>query len=315
MRLLTIDEEIKHKLSWLQTELEYNAADGMYSVHKMAENIFKEIFNIIHKNASFYNVNTKAPNIKGIDIRSDNIHCIIQITSENSKNKIISTLKCCDIESNKGYKLIILIITKKKVKIKGKIDNCLYINFNCDEDVWDLKKLIRVIGDVPVIKKEKIRDFLNRAIGASPVREENESALERVIQLLSEEDKEYENIEEPTLPFDISQKINYNDLQMRYSLISDLCGGLAVVSRVYDRYEQEGENKRKSVINAIRREYNLLADEYKGIELYDLLVKNIESRISFSTGLFNIKKEDVTRYCDMLVVDTFLKCKVFKKPI
>ena len=313
MRALTIDEEIKGKLALFTTELELNAADGMYSGHKSAENIIRELLNIVYDGAEFYNINVISSNVSGYDLRCDKLRCIVQITAENTKDKILSTIRLCDTEECKGYKLIIIIIASKKRRIRIGNMCCTYVAFNYGDDVWDMGRLSRILGSLPIKKKEAVQKFLARTIVSSSARDENESALECIIKLLSQEDNEEE--EGIALSFKIEQKIACNDLNMRRSLIADVSGGLAVVERVYQLFEQEDLNKRKSVINAIRREYNLLADELKGVDLYDALVERIVSQVSYAAGLYGIKKEDVVRYCDMLIVDAFTNCKIFKKTI
>lgn len=314
MRQLEIDNEIKGRLSLLCVMMSIHSADGMFSIHRVAENVFRDLLNIVYPDAFFVNANLAQPNAPGLDLVSHNKKMIVQVTTENTKKKIEKTIEKCDLEKYKGYRLVILLVVERKIAVRCLTKKVSYLKFTLKEDVWDIKTISRLLGNLSVDDLERAKLLLEKSVGFSPPCDENESALEQIIQIFSKEDRHDDADDEVGLPFGIDKKINHNALDMRYSLISDRFGSSAVVNRVYERYEQEGENKRKSVIGAIRREYLLLADEIRGVDLYDKLLDNIVNRISYATGLLEIKREDVIRYCELLMVDAFVKCKIFKKP-
>lgn len=314
MRMMGIDASIKGRLALLCLIMSLHAADGKHSIHRVAENVFRDLLNVIYRQADFVNANLSLPNAPGFDLVSHKNRILVQVTTENTKDKIISTVEQCDVNTYKGYRLIILIIVEKKVSIRKFSRKNAFVEFNLKEDVWDMRAFARRTGDLSIDDMEKVKRILDKCIGFSAPMDENESALEQIIQIFAREDADSDENDCVVDTFEIDCKININNLNMRYSLILDRCGSSSVVSRVYDRYEQEGVNKRKSVISTIRREYLMLADSLSGADLYDKLLDNLVNRISYATSLMGIKKEDALRYCELLMVDAFVKCKIFKKP-
>lgn len=314
MGRMDVDDRIKDRLAHLARLVELYAADGKFSFHKNVENTIRDLLNIL-LNEELENANITKSNIAGFDLISAKSRTIIQVTGEYSSDKIKSTIESCDVEKYEGYKLqfVFLVTRRKRLSKKERVLN--YIEFNQSEDVFTLSDISKKISDSKIDIMKEIDNLLQKEIGYTTPRVENEQALEQIILLLAEADnvEAFDEQREP-LPFEIIDKIQYNGLEGRTSFISDRCGSLKTVERVYARFDETGKNKSRSVSRIIHRIYIKSKDEKNGVVLFDDMLDKLREKIQFAASMRGIDSGDLTWYCDLLLTDAFVKCRVFENP-
>ncbi len=131
------------------------------------------------------NANFEKQNVAAIDLFDDEKQLVIQVTSDNSSEKVHDTIK----SFNKGNlfqsydRLIMLVITSKKdfPKVKfGKVGEAI---FDKKHDIIDLADLLKDIEDFKLPKLEEVKDFI-----------EKEVALKAPLQKRKKESNEVESI-------------------------------------------------------------------------------------------------------------------------
>lgn len=87
-----------------------------------------------------------------------------------------------------------------------------------------------------------------------------------------------------------------------------------LIEKLYSNYDEMGVNKSLAVLNTFRKEYidNML--KYKGDELYKIISKNIIEKIKTLNCVENISEEALSLCVDILMVDAFIRCKIFENP-
>ena len=75
-----------------------------------------------------------------------------------------------------------------------------------------------------------------------------------------------------------------------------------------------GNNKSYAVLQTIKKKYLELKSKFSGDELYQAIAQNIKEKLSLSANLKQFYDDDLELYVDIILVDAFIKCKIFEKP-
>ena len=57
-----------------------------------------------------------------------------------------------------------------------------------------------------------------------------------------------------------------------------------------------------------------MKSKFSGDELYQAIAQNIKEKLSLSANLKQFYDDDLELYVDIILVDAFIKCKIFEKP-
>lgn len=140
----------------------------------------------------------------------------------------------------------------------------------------------------------------------------------KIIGVIAANEKMHEEAEVPdTIPFDIQQKIDFNELNDWNEIIHEFGYLAAEVDKIYEEYDRIGKNTSNAVMHWLRYQiYFKLSKKYKGDDLFNQivdkmlhLVKN-DPEYDEAMGL-----EVLTENVYIVLVHAFMKCKIFKKPV
>lgn len=146
-----------------KTKIHLNNKLGLYNLSTLSENIIRDLFNIIFEkdNYSFQNANLFTPNVDSMDLKDEINKVAVQVTTNNTYNKIKHTVNL--FVENQHYlkydKLLIVIIDERKGKRSNYKHN--WYEFNI-ENVLYLDDIIKLIKDLPFDKISSIRFFLEK---------------------------------------------------------------------------------------------------------------------------------------------------------
>ena len=83
----------------------------------------------------------------------------------------------------------------------------------------------------------------------------------------------------------------------------------------YAEFDKQGSNKSLSVFQVIKNQYTILLPESKSShDLFFNIVDNIVNIIMKSINYKEIPFEELEMCVHILVVDAFIRCKIFKNP-
>lgn len=156
-------KDIVENLTILKTKIELLNSISYYDINITSEYFYSNLLNMIY-GYKLTNANAITKNIKAIDLIDDENKISVQVTSDNSSNKIRETIK--KFEESEQYKkydrLIFLILTQKK-KYKANFSS-KYFKFNTENDIWDIKNICTFLKDKEVEFLKKIHEFLKKEI-------------------------------------------------------------------------------------------------------------------------------------------------------
>ncbi|WP_434328597.1 ABC-three component system protein [Mycoplasma capricolum subsp. capricolum] len=312
-------ERIALRLSTYQTYITNLSKIGKTDENLNAERIYTDVINTIF-NLELSNYNSVIFNNPGFDLIDKKNKILIQVSATCSKDKIQNSLSKININEYQNYNFKFLCISNQEIKnvkkLKFQITNTLL--FEPKKDIWDVSFLIQHLCEVDIIKLEKLLTYLNQETLDIVNFKTLSSDIATIINILSTKmDNEYEDNNNNNKVFNIEEKIVYNNLSSIRKYIYNNASSISKVIKVYEEFEKQGKNISKNVINQISRTYYELLSKYDNpIKIFWELIANLENIVKNSSNLDikNISLENITSSLSVIVVDAFMKCKIYKKP-
>ena len=283
-----------------------------YHIH--SENFYRDFFNLLY-GWELRNLNEIQQNVEGIDLVDEKHKLIVQISATNTKDKIESSLKKEILKKYKGYTFKFISIARNADKLKDlpyHIPNGL--NFTPKNDIYDVNTLLRKINGSSIEEFEKIWEFIKKELGSIGSNTKISSDLSTIISILAKENLDIITITETVNSFEIEKKIKFNKLNSSRLLIEDYKIYYNLIEKIYSNYDEMGANKSLAVLHTFRKEYIDNMSIYEGDDLYKIISKNIIKKIKNLNCIENISEEELSLCVDILMVDAFIRCKIFENP-
>lgn len=163
MEVIENKDKIRTYLSTIKANVEMSNFSGYYDIDRELENIIAKLLNLIY-GYKLVNANEKKVNFPAVDIVDDGNKLAIQVTADNSYEKINHTFKIYWSSSEKLYEKYEYV---KFFMLKGKEDK-YQINkivnptstFNINSDIMDYDDLVNELQKLDANKLAEIAEFL-----------------------------------------------------------------------------------------------------------------------------------------------------------
>lgn len=305
---------IEEKLNNLATRIESRGKLNILNLHLHSENFYRDFFNKLY-NFDLKNLNKKKQNVESIDLVCDLNKIVIQVSATCTKDKIESALKKKIIGNYKNYRFKFISISKDASKLKKEsYANPYCIFFNPLDDIYDIESILKHIFSLDIDKLKEVRDFIEKELGQEVDIVKLDSNLATVINILSKEN--LDNNKQPITinSFEIERKILFNNLNTARNIINDYNVYHNRLDKIYSEFDTSGVNKSNSVLATIRREYTKNLKIKKDDELFNFIINNVQEKIIQSPNFIKIPIEELELCVNILVVDAFIRCKIFENP-
>lgn len=307
---------IEEKLNFLAYRIEKRGKINLLDLNIHSEAFFAELFNILY-NYNLVNLNSIKQNVEGIDLVDTKNKVIIQVSATCTKEKIENSLNKVIYLFYQGYNFKFISISKEvsnKLRIT-EFENPYNLIFDSQKDILDSTTLLRYILNLEIDKQKILFEFIKKELGEEISTVKVDSNLAEIINVLAEEDLDLKNTKINTTAFVIEDKINYNDLNGVRELINDYKIFSVKLDQKYTEFDREGINRSTSILQIIRRQYIKLRNEKKDSEeVFYGVVENIMKIIEESSNYRVLPFEELEMCVDILVVDAFMRCKIFENP-
>lgn len=87
--------------------------------------------------------------------------------------------------------------------------------------------------------------------------------------------------------------------------------------KIYNEFDQSGRLKSEAILMKINHKYKQLSQEIQNEdELFFSIIKSFKDEMIYNHELINddIYEEEIEICIEIIVVDVFMRCKIFKKP-
>jgi hypothetical protein len=308
-------EFIQKHLNLLAMTINQNGKMNLLNHNLRAEVFYSEFFNILYGYA-LENMNKHEPNAEAIDLIDKKKHIIIQVSAMNTKRKVQTALAKDKLAKYHNYSFKFISISKDATSLKDKnFANPHSLLFDPSKDIHDVNSIIddiRLLGDLDKVKE--IYRFVKSQIGLEIDFVKLDSNLATIINILSKENWENQVKAPEIKPFEIQRKIDFNQLVKVKPIIEEYSPFHGRVTSKYSEFDKMGSNKSKSVLNKIMKIYLSLLGDNGPDEIFNSTCEKVASLVARSSNFEEIPIDELELAVDILVVDAFVRCKIFENP-
>jgi hypothetical protein len=306
---------IEEKLGTLAFRINQRGKLNTLDLNIHSETFYADLCNTLF-NFQLANLNQFKQNVEGIDLVDSKNKIIVQVSATCTKQKIEDSLSKNIFSKYIGYKYKFVSISKEAGKLRDNtFKNPHNIIFDSTQDIVDTVSILRIILNKSINEQKLLYEFVKKELGAEIDIIKIDTNLATIINILAIENL-IENIDSPEInSFEIDKKILFNDLISVKDTIDDYKIYYHKLDEKYSEFDREGSNKSFSVFQIIRKQYVMMQKENKNPqEVFLGIVNNIINIIVKSTNYINIPYEELEMCVDILIVDAFIRCKIFKNP-
>lgn len=312
---------IEYHLHYLQHIIITRSTLNILNLHIRSEDFYRELLNMIY-GYKLVNANMIEPNASSIDLVDDENKIIFQVTCTSTKEKIEQTLsKEILKEKYSDYSLYFMFIGKNAEHLIGKeYKNPYNISFDSHNHIYDVESLLRKINFLPIDNLKNVYDLVNKYLLPTDIipQQRVKSLLPMVIKALcTYNDNENFVSFDDTKTFEINQKIQFNHLKESEALIHRWAPYEGIMMKIYNEFDQSGHLKSEAILMKINRKYRQLRQKIQNEdELFFNIIKSFKDEMIYNQELVNdnIFEEELEICIEIIIVDAFMRCKIFKKP-
>ena len=300
------------KLTWLCTRVQLRGKLNILNLNLHCEDFYAGLLNRVYS-LQLINANAHVQNVEGFDLLDSGAQVLIQVSATATKQKVNSALSK-DLSKYKGHSFRFMSIAADASHLRGEsFTNPHGLAFAPANDIYDIASLLKKILHMDLNSQREIYDFIKDELGEE--RHLEESNLASVINVISKENLSAVASGATPAGFNVDDKVAANQLEAAASVIEDYKVFHHVVDRIYTEFDNHGSNKSRSVLDAFRSIYNQLRTQYSGDDLFFQIVEQVIANVRESSNYAAIPIEELQLCVNILAVDAFIRCKIFKNPV
>lgn len=261
------------------------------------------------------NANSTKVNTEAIDLIDHKNKIVVQISATNSKQKIEKSLSKDLIKKYNNYTFKFVSISKDCDNLKKhNFKNPHNIIFSPKDDIIDKNSILTFIKNMDIDKLESVAVFIEKELAEDSDITRVKSNLAHIINVLAKEDWDKTEDAQEVNSYEIERKIKYNNLLDAVSIINQYSMHYGALDRIYNDFDKLGNNKSSSVFAAIIKEYLKSKGKITDDKLFFDVLEKVIDRIRKSSNYVEIPYEELEICVNILVVDAFIRCKIFDNP-
>lgn len=282
--------------------------------HLHSENFYLHFFNKLY-GWQLENMNAVQQNVEAIDLIDHTNKIIFQVSATSTKAKIETTLAKNSLANYPGYSFKFISIAKDAADLrKLTFSNPHNISFNPALDIFDVNTILNYIIGLDITRQKDLYQFIKAELGADVDITKLDSNLAAIINILSKEDWSDMSQLSHINSFEIERKITFNNLIRSKMIIDDYKIHYGRVDSKYSEFDSFGKNKSNAVLSSIRKEYIQQKGVINDDDLFFAVIDKVVGKILDSANYEEIPIDELELSVNILVVDAFIRCKIFENP-
>jgi len=306
---------IEERLNTLATRIHSRGKLNILGLHVHSEDFYLHFFNKLY-GWNLTNLNHKLQNVEAIDLVDNSSKIIVQVSATSTKEKIESTLQKNTVKTYNKYNFKFISISKDASALRKRTyANPHGVTFVPLNDIYDTISILNYIKSLDIDNQKIIYQFIKNELGNEVDIVKLDSNLAMVINILSKEDWDIQDSLDSINSFEIERKISFNNLSTVKYIIDDYKVHYNRVDKIYSEFDLMGINKSSSVLGTIRKEYINAINTVHDDDLFILVLKKIQEKTLQSANYKSIPIDELELCVNILVVDSFIRCKIFENPM
>lgn len=305
---------IEERLNLLAVRINSRGKLNILDLHLHSESFYQYFLNELYT-WTVTNENDFKPNIEAIDLIDHTNLFVIQVSATSTKQKVEASLNKELIKNYNTYIFKFISIANDANNLRDKTFlNPHSINFTPADDIIDKSSILTKIKGLDIEDLKRIYSFIQKELGVEVDPIKLETNLATIINILSKENwSEGENTPEK-VKFEIDRKIAHNNLKSSKLIIEDYSIHHGRLDKIYSEFDKGGSNKSTTVLSTIRQEYAKLVSTLTDDQLFFAVIEKVQEKILNSVNYKNIPFDELELCVNILVVDAFIRCKIFENP-
>lgn len=305
---------IEERLVVLAHRVEVRGKLNVLDLHLHSENFYRDFLNLLY-GWDLENLNKTSQNVEAIDLIDKSNKIVVQVSSTNTKQKVEVALSKDIMRSYAGWSFKFVSIARNADNLRTKVfKNPNGLNFVPSADIYDVNSLLREVMCSTIDKLQDVETFIRKELESDATAMVIESDLTRVISMLSQVDWSTSDRIKVDNEFQIDAKIHYNELAKSIPIIKEYNIWQNSVRRIYSVFDAEGANKSFFVLQKIRSFYIEHCASMRGDDLFDMVRNDVKAEIRKRAASGELTEESIDVCSDVIVVDAFIRCKIFENP-
>jgi hypothetical protein len=306
---------IESHLTTLAVRIENRGKINLLDLNIYSETFFADMLNML-LNLELKNLNIIKQNVEGIDLIDTTNKVIAQVSSTCTKQKIESSLAKEIFKEYGGYTFKFISIAKNADKLRETtFSNPHGALFDPEGDIVDVPSILKIVINMSITQQKDLYTLIKDELGDEIDIVKVDTNLATIIKILSDENLS-DVVNSPEInSFEINKKIEFNNLLPAQDMIDEYKVYYKKLDEKYTEFDKQGANKSLSVFRVIKSQYTRLSGQNKNeSELFIAIVDSVINIIIQSKNYKEIPYEELEMCAYILVVDTFIRCKIFKNP-
>lgn len=304
---------VERKLNELALRIDTRAKANILDLNIHSESFYLHLINKI-MTWSLESLNTTVSNTEAIDLADHLRKIILQISSTSTKVKIEASLSKIN-DQYENYKFKFLSISKDASNLRSlSYKNPSKTSFNPQEDTLDIRSLLNAFLNLDIATQREVYEQVRSELEMEVPSRKTETNLAQIINVLAKLEWEDSELQVQVVPFKIEDKIKHNELDTAKWIVDDYKIHNSRLDKIYTEFDRQGANKSRSVLHSIRAIYHKNRGVLSRDELFYKITEQVELAIQESANYTSLPKEELCLCVNILVVDAFIRCKIFENP-
>jgi len=308
---------IEEKISILAGRIEVRGKLNILDLHGHSEDFYSHFLKELY-DWKLDNLNKIKYNVESIDLIEKSKKYVVQVSATNTKEKIEAALNKEIIKKHSDHTFKFISIAKDASALRKKTYNNPYgVGFTPLDDIVDKISILSSIKQLDIDRQKEIYYFIKKELGGDIDIVKLDSNLAAIINILAKEDLKEVDSDNKINSFEIERKIGHNELDKAKMIIQDYAIYHSRLNNKYKEFDSQGANKSYSVLQAIRSIYIeecIRLKEKDADFLFLEVVENVKKKIIQSANYMHIPIDELELCVNIIVVDAFIRCKIFKDP-
>ena len=306
---------IEEKINLNAVRIESRGKLNILDFNQHSENFYNDLLNKLF-GWNLINLNEIKQNVEAIDLVDLDSKIIVQVSATATKQKLDNSFSKEIYKDYRGFTFKFVSIAKDFEIKNYEIPNNIYdIKFNVDEDIIDKSRILKKVLNLEILQQKELYNFIKEELGNEIDTLKMDSNIATIINILASENlAEFETRYEIN-DFEIDKKIEYNNLTDIKEIINDYKIYHSNVNEKYMIFDKSGVNKSLTILQTIRNKYFEACKELNNeCEIFLTVMNKVTEIILNSNNYVEIPYEELEFCVGIIVVDAFIRCKIFKNP-
>lgn len=306
---------IEEKMNILGHRISTRGKLNLLDLNIYSETFITDLLNLI-LNLKLKNMNIIKQNVEGIDLIDEINKIIVQVSATSTKQKINKSLEKSILSEYSDYRFKFIAIANDVKNLKNKeYINPYNVQFDTNGDIIGIVEILKIILDMKIEKQKEVYEFIKNELSNDIDILKVDTNLAIIINILASEDLGACNESPEINKFEIERKIEFNELMNIRDTIDDFKIYYHKLDEKYSEFNKIGKNKSLSVLNLIRTKYRqtIIETDNKASVFYNIIDKVIKMILE-SKNYTEIPYEELEMCVYIIVVDAFIRCKIFENP-